>query len=87
MTIGKSDFEGGMNTYAQKCKTAEICKSKSAGGFNTEKKHQDCGAPPPQSECWSGLNPLILSTNNKLKVATTNMLRKKNRKKRNNFQE
>ena len=25
MVIGKSDFEGGMATYAQKWKTAEIC--------------------------------------------------------------
>ena len=31
MNIGKSYFEGGMTTYAQKCKTAEICKRKSAG--------------------------------------------------------
>ena len=31
MTIGKSDFEGGMATYSQKWNTAEICKRKSAG--------------------------------------------------------
>ena len=50
MTIGKSYFEGGMTTYAQKWKTAEIYKRKSAGGLHTENKHQDCGAPPPLVE-------------------------------------
>ena len=34
MTIGKSYFEGGMTNYAQKWKTAEIYKPKSAGGFH-----------------------------------------------------
>ena len=53
MTIGKSDFEGGMATYAQKWKTAEIYKRKSAGRLHVEIKHQDCGSPPPQVECWS----------------------------------
>ena len=48
MTIGKSYFEGGITTYAQKWKTAEICKRKSEGGLHAEKKHRDCGAPPPQ---------------------------------------
>ena len=48
MTIGKSDFEVGMTTYAKKWKIAEIYKRKSAGVFHAEKKHQDCGAPPPQ---------------------------------------
>ena len=79
MTIGKSYFEGGMTTYAQKWKTAEIYKRKSEGGLNAENKHHDCGAPPPQVECWSGLNPPILSKNNKVTGATTNMLRKENR--------
>ena len=82
MTIGKSDFEIGMNNYAQKWKTAETYKSKSAGGFHVEKKHHDCGAPPPQGEFWSGLNHPILSINNKVTGATTNMLRKENRNKR-----
>ena len=76
LTIGKSDFEGGMTTYAQKWKTAEIYKRKSAGGLHTEDKNHYCGAPPPQGECWSGLNPPILSTNNKVTGATHNMLRK-----------
>ena len=64
MNIWKSYFEGGMTTYAQKWKTAEICKRKSAGELHAEKKHQYCGAPPPQGECWSGINLPILSTNN-----------------------
>ena len=59
MTIGNSDFEGEMTTSAQKWNTAEIYKRKSAGGSYTEKKHQDCGAPPHQGECWSGINPPI----------------------------
>ena len=42
----------------------------------TEKKHRDRGALPPQGDCWSGLNPPILSTNNKVTGATTNMLLK-----------
>ena len=50
MTIGKSDFEGGMTIYAQKWKTAEIYKRKSAGGLHAEMKHQGCGAPPPQGK-------------------------------------
>ena len=40
-------------------------------------KHRN-SAPPPQGACWSGINPPILSTNNKVKGATTNMLRKEN---------
>ena len=80
MNIGKSDLKGGMNTYAQKLNTAEICKRRSAGVLHAEKKHQDCGAPPPQGECWSGLNPPTLSTDNKVTGATTNILRKENRK-------
>ena len=65
-----------MATYAQKWKTAEIFKRKSERGLHTENKHQDCGAPQPQGECWIGLNPRILSTDNKVTGATTNMLRK-----------
>ena len=76
-----------MTIYAQKWKTAEIYKLKPEGGLHAEKKHHDCGAPPPQGKCWSGLNPPILSTNNKVTGATTNMLRKENRKKRHNYQE
>ena len=76
MTIGESDFEGGITNYAQKWNRAKIYKRKSAGGLHTENKHQDCGSPPPQGECWSGLNPPILSTNNKVTGATTNMLHK-----------
>ena len=81
MTIGKSYFEEGMTTYAQKWKRAEIYNGKSAGGLNSEEKHQDCGAPRPQNECWSGLNPPISSTNNKVTGATTNMLGENNRNK------
>ena len=87
MTIRKSYFEGGMATYAQKRNTAEIYKRKSAGRLHAEKKHHDCGDPPPQGECWSGFNPLILSTNNKVTGATTNILRKENRNKRHTCQE
>ena len=64
-----------MNIYAKKCKRAEIYKRKSAGGLQAKRKY-DCGAPPPQREYWSGLNPPILSTNNKVTGATTNMLSK-----------
>ena len=81
MTIGKSSFKKEMTTYAQKRKIVEIYKRKSAGGLQAENKKHDCGAPPPQGEYWSGLNPPILSTNNKVTGATTNMLRKENRKK------
>ena len=81
MNIGKSDVERGMTTNAQKWKIAEIYKRKSAGGLHAEKKHCYCCSPPPQGKCWSGLNPPILSTNNKVKGATTNMLHKENYKK------
>ena len=64
MTIGESYFEGGMTTYAQKWKTAEIYKRKSEGGFQEERGKRDYGAPLSQGEYWSGLNPPILSTNN-----------------------
>ena len=69
-----------MTTYSQKWKRAEIYKRKSAGGLQAKKKKHDCGAPPPQGEYWSGLNPPILSTNNKVTGATTNMLRRENQK-------
>ena len=70
MTIGKSYFEGGMTNYAPKWKTAEIYKRKSAGWLQAEKKRNDCGAPPTQGEYYSGLNPPILSTDNKVTGAT-----------------
>ena len=87
MNIRKSYFEGGMTNYSQKWKTAQIYKRKSAGGLHAERKHQDCGAPPSQGKHWSGFNPPILSTNNKMTVSTTNMLPKDNRKKRHTCQE
>ena len=65
-----------MTTYAQKWKTTEIYKRKSAGRLHTEKKHQVYGAPPPKGDCWSGHNPPILSTNINVTRETTNMLRK-----------
>ena len=87
MTIGKSYYEGGVATCAQKWKIADICKRKSAGRLHTENNQHDCGAPPPPGECWSGLNPPILSTDIKVTGATTNMLRKENRQKCHNRQE
>ena len=57
------------------------------GGCKQKNKNHDCGAPPPQGEYWSGLNPQILSTNNKVTGATTNMLRKENLNKRHTCQE
>ena len=81
MDIGKSDFEVRMATCAQKLKTDKICKRKSVGMFHAENKHQDCGSPPAPGECWSGINPPILETDNKVTGATTNMLRKDNPKK------
>ena len=53
--------------------------SASQQGVCKPKKH-DCGAPTSQGEYWSGLNSPILSTDNKVTGATTNMLRKENRK-------
>ena len=50
------------------------------GGCKQKIKH-DCGTPSTQGEYWIGLNLPILSTNNKVTGATTNMLRKENRKK------
>ena len=55
--------------------------------MNAGNKHQDCGAPLPQGEFCSGLNPPILSTNDKVTGATTYMLRKEKKKKRQKFQE
>ena len=37
MTIGKSDFEGGVATCAQQCKRAYINKRKPAGRLHAEK--------------------------------------------------
>ena len=54
--------------------------------MHAEKKQQDCGVPPPPGECCSGLNPPILSTDKKVTVATTNMLRKENQQKGHNRQ-
>ena len=78
MNIGKYDFEGGVATCAQKLKTADIRKRKPEGRLHAEKKQQDCGAPPPPGECWSGLNTPTLSAGNRVKGATNNMLRKEN---------
>ena len=39
MTIGKSNFEKGMTTYAQKWKRAEIYKRKSTGGLQAKNKN------------------------------------------------
>ena len=49
-------------------------------GVAIKKEKHDYVTTLPQGEYWSGLNPPILSTNNKLKGATTNMLRKENQK-------
>ena len=87
MNIGKSDFEGGVATCAQKWKTYDICKFKSAGMLHEENKQHYCGAPPPPGECWSVLNPPILSADNMVTGATNNMLRKENRQNRHNLQE
>ena len=51
MTIGKSDFEGGVDNCAHKWKTAGICNHKTAGRLHAEMKQQYCGAPPPPGEC------------------------------------
>ena len=66
-----------MATSAQKWNTYEICKLKSAGRLYAKKKQNYCGVPPPPSGCWSGLDPPILSTDNKLTGTTTNMLQNK----------
>ena len=87
MTIGKSQFEGGVATCAHKWKTADICKHKQAGRLHAKNKQQDCGDPPTSGECWSSLNPPILSTHNKVTGAITNMMPNENRQKRHNCQE
>ena len=81
MTIGKSSLKKGMTKYEQKWKISETYKRKSAGGLQAKNKKHDYCTTPPQGKYWSGLNPPILSTNNKVTGATTNMLRKENRKK------
>ena len=78
MNIGKSDFERRMTTHAQKWKSDEIYKRKYAGGLHAKNNHHNCGALPPQGEFWTGINPPILSTNNKVTGATTNTFRKEN---------
>ena len=65
-----------MYTCENQWKTANIRKRKPAGRLHAEKKHQDCGAQTPPGICWSGLNPPILSIDDKLTGATTNMLPK-----------
>ena len=87
MTIGKSSLKKGMTTYAQKWKRSETYKRKSAGGLQEKKKNRYYGTTQPQREYWSGLNPPILSTNNKVTGATIHMLRKENRKRRHTCQE
>ena len=79
MTNEKIDYEElGVVTCAQQWKTANIRKCNPAGRFHIENKQQYCSAPPPPGKCWSGLNPQILSTDNKVTGASTNMLRKVN---------
>ena len=77
--IGKTDFEGeGLDTCAQQWKTANIHKRKTSGMFHAENNQKGCGAPPPLGEDWIGLNPPILSKNEKVTGETTNVLRKGN---------
>ena len=78
MNICKYDFEGWVATCAQKLKTADIRKCKPEGSLHAENKQHYCGAPPPPGECWSVLNPLMLSADNRVTGATNNMLRKEN---------
>ena len=79
MDTGKTECEeGGVATCAQQWKTADIRKRKPAGMLHAEKKQQDFGAPPPPGECWSSLNPPMLSTDNMMMGANTNMLCKEN---------
>ena len=86
--MGKgTSFIGGVATCAQKLKTADIPNRNPEGRLHAEKKQQDCGAPPPPGECWSGINTPMLSAGNRVKGATNNMLRKENRQKRHNLQE
>ena len=84
MAIGNSEFEGGVDTCVHKWKTDDIYNRKPSGRLHAEKKQQDCGAPPHPGEWWSGINPPISSTDNKV---TTNMLRKLNQHKRHKSQE
>ena len=76
-----------MTNNAKNGRQLKYTSASQQGGLNAKKKHHDCGAPPPQGECWSGLNLPILSTNNKVTVATTNMLHKENQNKRHTYQE
>ena len=55
-TIGKTDFEGeGVARCAHQWNTANICKHNTAGMLHAENNPQDCGAPPPLGEEWSGM--------------------------------
>ena len=76
MNTGKSQFEGEVDTCTQKWKTADIYNRKSEGMLHTEKNQKGFGASSPPGECSIGINPPILSTNNKVTDATNNMLRK-----------
>ena len=51
MTIGKSDFEGWIATYAQKWKTSEICKRNSAGVLQKRKE---------ASGLWRPITPRLM---------------------------
>ena len=63
-TIGKTDFDKeGVATCSQQWNTSYIHKCNPEGRLHAEKNQQDCGAPPPPGEDWSGLNPSMLSTN------------------------
>ena len=88
ITIGKTDYdEVGGSTCSQQWKISDIRKRKQSGRLHTENKQQYCGAPPPPGEFWSGLNPPMLSTYNKVTGTTTNVLRKENWKKLHSCQE
>ena len=88
MTIGKTDYEeGGVATCTKKCKTADICKRKPEEILHTEKNQRDCGASPPRSDDWSGLNTTVLPSDKQVTGATTNVLRKGNQKNRHSCQE
>ena len=52
--------------------------------MHDEKNVQDFGYPPPPGGDWSGFNPPVLSSDQKVISATTNILRKKNQKNQKN---
>ena len=76
-----------MAICAHQWKKDHIRNRNPAGRLHVKKNQQDCGASPPPDECWSGLNPPILSANNKVTGATTDVIRKENQKKRQSCQE